>query len=338
MKSDSTAIEESSRFLQAFSNARARDFVNRLLRHNYTHGILTHHPNIATLNPATIQTNVDRLIDEIFHTIAAHQHHPEHLFPALRALSRSARPPSPVWFPEFGEAYDHYKHVNKLPRRMRQLENLIRGPALCDVGCGGGDWLLYARKNHPDIQQATGIDILDWRSPDAAQEIDFLQLDFADPKTVSPSLFDSATCLAVLHHVQPDRITTFLRGVATAIRPGGRLIVEEDVLLTPDDQQHPLLPQERMHALREHQPFFDEYLNLAPEHQFPVLVLIDLLGNSLSVGVPDMPFPFGFLRLTEWIALFSTCGFQVQQIIPAGFVTGNFNQSAHIFFQMERSA
>ncbi len=336
MKPDEICLQESIRFLEAFSKNQPRDFMARMLRHNYAQATLIHHPHPAALKPADIQRKTNALIDHLWGSIDACRHHPENLFAALRRLSRSAVHPAPCWFPEFCEAYDHYKHHTKLPRRMLQLRPLIQGPAFCDIGCGGGDWLLYAKHHHEAIREAIGIDTLDWRSAQVAGEIDFLPLDFSDPATVSPRRFDSATCLAVLHHVCPTRLAVFLRGIATTLRPGGFLVVEEDTLLDADDLRHPLLSEKQMQSLRREQPFFDEYLSMPLEQQSAVLILIDLLGNSLSVGVPDMPFPFGFRRLTDWVDLFTSSGFRLVRIIPAGFVAGNFNQSAHVFFQMER--
>lgn len=338
MKTNETSLQESVQFLTSFSHAHARNLVGRILRHNYAEGIFTHHPKADTLNKEEIQQKTDRLIDWIWKSIESCGSDPHTLFPVLRRLSRSAVPSSPVWFPEFSDAYHHYKHSTKLPRRMHQLGTLIQGPSFCDIGCGGGDWLLYAVRHHPSIREAVGIDVLDWRSEEVAGEIDFLELDFSKPKTVSPREFDSATCLAVLHHVVPNRIRTFLHGVSTALRPGGVLVVEEDVLLDASDIRHELLPAAPLQSLREAQPFFDEYLKLPVDQQYDVLVLIDLLGNALSVGVPDMPFPFGFRRLSVWLDLFMAAGFRIRRLIPAGFVAGNFNQSAHIFFQMERPA
>lgn len=336
MKSDDICLRESTRFLNAFAQIRPRNFMSHLLRRNYATAILTHHPRAASIDSGEIQRKADNLIDCLWASVESCQSRPADLFSVLRRLSRSATPQSACWFPEFCEAYDHYKHHTKLPRRMSQLHDLIPGPSFCDIGCGGGDWLLYAKHHHDSIREAVGIDTLDWRSEEVAGEIDFLPLDFSDPKTVSPRLFDSATCLAVLHHVPPERITVFLRGIATALRPGGWLVVEEDTLLDESDLRHPLLPRHAIQPLLEEQPFFEEYLSMPPEQQLAVLIMIDLLGNSLSVGVPDMPFPFGFRHLSDWVNLFTTSGFHVRQIIPAGFVAGNFNQSVHVFFQMER--
>jgi len=100
-------------------------------------------------------------------------------------------------------------------------------------------------------------------------------------------------------------------------------------------QTDKLIPgMEEFFALAD-QPLLEEYLGLDEQTQRDFTILNDYLANALSVGVPHMPFPFGFRTIPEWIEIFSRNGFDLNRIKVYGFQTGNFNQVCHVHFILD---
>jgi len=85
------------------------------------------------------------------------------------------------------------------------------------------------------------------------------------------------------------------------------------------------------------QPLLDEYVSLDLQSQRDFTILNDYLANALSVGVPEMPFPFGFHTVTDWLEIFSRNGFILNKLNILGFQPGNFNQACHVHFVLDKT-
>ena len=322
-------------FFEAFANPPALSFVKAMMVRNYSDAIMTHHPNKETLDRGEIQKKCEVLIRTIFRRLEDIKRHPQFLYDAMKSMSRGVAPREAIWFAEYQDAYQKYKHVDKLGKRDDILFPHVVGDSLVDIGCGGGDQVAYLKSNHSDqLQSVAGIDVLAWKTP--GLDIDYHTLDFSQPGTVAPERYDTGMLLAVLHHAgkSDQEFATFLDGVKTAVNR--RLIVEEDVLVTPEDLRRTDIPGlEEIYARREEQLNLDEYLELDPASQRAAMVIVDLLGNSLSVGVPDMPFPFGFRSLSNWVDTFTANGLKLDKVKVLGFQEGNFHQVCHVLFILD---
>ncbi|NJO02138.1 MAG: class I SAM-dependent methyltransferase, partial [Bacteroidia bacterium] len=294
--------------------------------------ILTHHPEADKLNAEAIHAQCNALVDSVFARLEQIQDTPVQIFPLFQQLSRSQQPRDAIWFPEFLEAYQHYKHHRKLLNRYRQLKPYLKGSSYCDIGCGGGDLVAFLGEYHPNFREVAGIDVLDWRSDAVRDRIDFQVLDFTQPHTHSQKQYDTLTCLAVLHHVgnTDEAMHVFLQNIKTALCPGGHLIIEEDVILPTAEIQASEDYQAQINVLQ--QAMLNELLAFEAPIQRDAIILIDFLANCLAVGVPEMAFPCGFRSIQDWTQLLLKNGFQLIETNIRGFVEGNFNQSAHVHF------
>jgi 2-polyprenyl-3-methyl-5-hydroxy-6-metoxy-1,4-benzoquinol methylase len=225
----------------------------------------------------------------------------------------------------------------KLKNRYRQLKPFIRGNSYCDIGCGGGDLVAYLLDTHDEFHIAAGIDIMDWRTEKVKQKIDFQMLDFSRSNTTSKKQYDTLTCLAVLHHTgnQKETMIRFLKNVQTAMKPGGRLIIEEDVIIPVRDQSLNRNIKSQLELLNTQQKFLSDFLQFDQDKQKNIIISIDFLANCLAVGVPEMPFPCGFQTLGDWISIFDNTTLKLIEVRIQGFVKNNFNQSCHVFFILE---
>jgi hypothetical protein len=180
---------------------------------------------------------------------------------------------------------------------------------------------------------SAGIDVVDWRTEILKKEIDFLLMDLSARGTASSRQFDTVTCLAVLHHVSSgdEDINLFLKNLKSTLKNNSTLIIEEDVIITREILANPEFVHD-IEVLESNQEYFREYIALDVNDQKDVLILIDFLANCLSVGVPQMAFPCGFRSIEQWMELFSSNHYRVNEVRIHGFVTGNFNQSAHATF------
>jgi len=142
------------------------------------------------------------------------------------------------------------------------------------------------------------------------------------------------TCLAVLHHVGNTDETQgiFLQNLHNALRTGGKLIIEEDVILPAEQVHNNAHYREQIVKLIPEQPILKTFLDQDAATQRDSIILIDFLANALAVGVPEMAFPCGFRSIDNWQDIFTRNGFSVEEVKIAGFVPGNFNQSSHVHF------
>ncbi len=334
-------LETASDFFEAFSNPAANEFVRQLMCKNYSAAIMTHHPQADSLNPDSIEARNRVLVNSIFQRIGDISKNPHFLFDIITSMSRKHSPRDAIWFPEFDQAYEAYKHLSKPAARDELLSPFVSGNSLVDIGCGGGDLAARFRDNHSDVltDGVAGIDVLDWKTP--GLDIDYHVLDFSREGAAAPRSYDTGMLLAVLHHAgkTDNELRTFLAGVGTAVDQ--RLIVEEDSIITEEDLS--ILARSNVAGIKEfertryEQPAFNKFLGFDHSTQKAVITIIDLLSNALSVGVPEMAFPFGFRSVTEWKDLFASCGFDLERIKALGFQPGNFNQTSHVLYILNKS-
>ena len=325
-------IDEASKFLLSFNNDRSREFVKRLMLQSYTEAILEHHPDI--ISKERIYSKCKYLIEETFGQIKKNIDHPERISALFNRLSRVNPKRASIWFEEFDCAYENYKHTKKLFIQLNNIKPFLKGNSYCDIGCGGGDLVYFLKNNFPQFKEYAGIDVIDWRTEEVKDSINFQMLDFSQPGTRSQKKYDTLTCIAVLHHVgnTAESISVFLQNVKSAISDNGRLIIEEDVILPISEIQSDNYYKEQVEEKMEDQPLFSEFIKFDKAVQMDVFILIDLLANALTGGISDMAFPFGFKTINEWNELFIENGFEIEDVCIKGFHTGLFNRSSHVYF------
>ena len=330
-------LTEALQFLTSFKNPEATRFLIPFLISNYNDAILAYHPNPETISPGNVHNKCTSLIETVFERINNIKNNPEKLFDLFYQLSRSNPDQDPIWFDEFLSAYQNYKHNKKLVNRYKQLSPYLTGSSFCDIGCGGGDMVASFLKQHDSFTHAAGIDIMDWRTDEIKELIEFQMLDFTKPGVSSEVQYDTLTTIAVLHHTgsSEENMITFLRNLMTAVKKGGRLIIEEDVIIPGTELVHHQDLVGQIEELKQEQRFLEPFLSFDQSTQRDIIILIDLLANCLSVGVPDMPFPCGFQTLDSWLGIFDKVGFNLREVRIQGFVQNNFNQSCHVFFILE---
>jgi len=328
--------DEASKFLLSFKNGRAREFVKRLMLHNYTDAVIEHYP--TTIAKDQVYSKCKNLTDEIFAQINKNINQPEHINALLNRLSRVNPKRASFWFTEFDCAYENYKHTNKILFQLNHLKPSLKGNSFCDIGCGGGDLVYFLKNNYPQFKEYAGIDVMDWRTEEVKDSINFQILDFSQPGTRSQKKYDTLTCLAVLHHVGNTRESTgiFLQNLKSAMSENGRLIVEEDVILPVSEIQSDHYFKKQVEERMQDQPLFSEFMKLGKADQKDVLILIDLFANALIGGISDMAFPFGFRTINEWNDLFIENGFELEDVQIKGFQMGLFNRSSHVYFILDK--
>jgi SAM-dependent methyltransferase len=326
--------KEAEQFLAAFRDSHARRLVYDMMTDHYADAILKNHPRTASLDPDQIRNRTRQLCSILFNEIEQMGDDPARLYPLLTRISRGHHPMPDFWFREFNEAYDHYRHHRKLEIKLNQLIPFLGEGDYADIGCGGGDLVCHLKDNYRKFSSFTGIDVMDWRSETVKGKMDFRVFNFAKPEGIRPGKFHFATCMAVLHHVGHDdaSLDYFLSNVRRSLHHGGRLLVEEDVILPAAEIEAERMYRVQADQLKKEQPLFPGYLALDPQQQKHALILIDVLANSLTVGVPEMDFPFGFRTINGWAALFREAGFATEKIRINGFVGGTFNRSSHVVY------
>jgi len=282
---------EAKRFLEAFADESAGGLVEEMLLRHYANAVIEHHP--GPVDRELVYKSTRKLRDEILVWMDRIRERPGVVDAVLQKLSRTIPFPHPMWFEAFNLAYEHYKHERKLPLKTKRIEAWFTGDSFCDVGCGGGDLIYYISRNYPGFREFAGIDVLDWRTDAIRNSINFQMLDFSRSGAKSSVQYDTLSCIAVLHHVgqKVGDISTFLRNLRTALRPGGRLIIEEDVMLPSEELARNPQLMEQAERISGEQPLFGKFLNLDTEAQKNVLILVDILANALTGELPIWPSP-----------------------------------------------
>jgi SAM-dependent methyltransferase len=107
----------------------------------------------------------------------------------------------------------------------------LDGARLIELGCGPGTWAPYL----PNVATYVGVDrnprhIARARARDALPGARFICADVADPGfLVDEAPFDVALIVGVVHHLTDAQAAAALDGLASRLRPGGRLLVVEPV-------------------------------------------------------------------------------------------------------------
>ena len=140
----------------------------------------------------------------------------------------------PLWGPGVTSTVGAAAHINALVAEAAE-QALGQAPAqVRDLGCGVGGTLLHLARQWPEARLG-GLTLSAAQVQIAQQHLDarhlrgrvsILHSDFALPTTLPPA--DLA--LAIESHVHCDSAASFLRAVQLHLRPGGVLIIADDML------------------------------------------------------------------------------------------------------------
>jgi 2-polyprenyl-3-methyl-5-hydroxy-6-metoxy-1,4-benzoquinol methylase len=120
---------------------------------------------------------------------------------------------------------EYHKHV-VLPGVVRLLD-VSAGQQILDVACGQG---VLCRILQGLGANVTGIDaagpLIDRARERTKEGVRYFTGDareVGDHPGIAPGTFDSATCVLAIQNIHP--LPTMLRGIAKALKPGGRLVI-----------------------------------------------------------------------------------------------------------------
>lgn len=325
-------------FMNAFSNKNARDFVQKTMIDHYTEAIMYHHLQKQNLNEIDIRQKVTLLVNYIFSELVKISSNPTKLYELMQQLGRKQNPRSDFWFKEFDEAYDYYKSNSKLPFIGSFLLPNLRGvKSIIDFGCGDGEIDVYIRQQL-GLPEISGVDILDWRS--AKNKLDpafkFYTQDFSmTSNAIEIPAHEVGVMHAILHHVSrnPGKVIEYLQRAKQVITK--KFLVVEDVLYSDEDEQATLSGIESLHNAAISQPHFAEFLTYSVVDQRAVIIILDLLSNSLAMGVPEMNFPFGAQQLSTWVDIFAKAGLKLNKVQLLGFQDHLFHRMSQCLFVLE---
>jgi 2-polyprenyl-3-methyl-5-hydroxy-6-metoxy-1,4-benzoquinol methylase len=116
----------------------------------------------------------------------------------------------------WGKAFDYYFR-GWLPKQNDAM--------IADLACGDGNLLYFFKRR--GYTHTSGVDI----SPEQVQiakqvNPGVVEADVIDFLETRPETFDLITGLDIIEHLQKDEILRFLDGCLTALKPGGRLILQ----------------------------------------------------------------------------------------------------------------
>jgi 2-polyprenyl-3-methyl-5-hydroxy-6-metoxy-1,4-benzoquinol methylase len=116
----------------------------------------------------------------------------------------------------WGRAYDYY---------FRKWLPKDKGASIIDLACGGGK-LLYFFKKH-NYNNITGVDISPEQVMVSSQVCPHVyEANLLDFLASHPSTYDLITGIDIIEHFTKDETLLFLDRCFTALKPGGRIILQ----------------------------------------------------------------------------------------------------------------
>ena len=142
--------------------------------------------------------------------------------------------------------------------RLSRIGKYVReGDTILDLGCG---WQAYLLRHLSDkIKYGLGLDY-DVESNKILENVKIMKFDFYNKFPFKDQTFDKVFMLAVLEHMELDKIMDLFREIKRVIKKGGKLI-----LTTPTPASKPLLEflAFKMHIISrlevsDHKKYYDE--------------------------------------------------------------------------------
>jgi SAM-dependent methyltransferase len=289
-----------------------RPEVFRFAQRNITEGYVDCVPEYAAAMRA--------LLEETFALLERGSEDGERFGQTLSAIyERVFRKEDPDFW--FNRVYRDYKREYKPGRRFSELQPLLLGQRILDLGCGNGLTSL-ALEQHG--YRAFLTDVLDYRDA-RARHLPFQTMTDAGAIPFSGERFDTAVIFAVLHHVQEENIIALLKNLRATCR---RVIIEEDTYQVPEH-----LPG--LKKVLEKDRFLRDFMLLDPADQLGFLMFMDYFANTLTQGITAMHIPFNFKTVKAWQHMFAEYGFSVNRTIVKGFQPKLFNRSCHVWFVLD---
>ncbi len=112
----------------------------------------------------------------------------------------------------------------RLKRRNFLYEFYFKNKKTIDIGCGGGEFLLYDKKN------IHGVDLNDVVIKKLADKGFFVRLASADKIPYSDGEFDMAHCHNVIEHLTPKVAHGMLLEASRVLKKGGLFVLSSEVV------------------------------------------------------------------------------------------------------------
>ncbi len=117
----------------------------------------------------------------------------------------------------------------------------LRPSSVLDVGCGDGKFTYELRKQSPTNTTILGIDYSE-HAIRFARAFDvkgaYNTVDMLSEISDQSSLFEVATLIEVLEHIEPNQIQTFLKNICKFLTTNGYLIITVPSDTTPTNPKH----------------------------------------------------------------------------------------------------
>jgi 2-polyprenyl-3-methyl-5-hydroxy-6-metoxy-1,4-benzoquinol methylase len=165
-----------------------------------------------------------------------------------------------------------FRYIGGLLVVLDQLKQMSF-ESLIDIGCGDGRFIQELQAIYPNARilgidySAHAISMAQAMNPQGAYRQANVILEDLD------ELFDVATCIEVLEHIPLNDVSSFIKGLASTIRPGGTLVLTVPHINLPTSKKH-------------YQHFSSEKLLdvLGEDFEGFVFIPFDLMQKTVALG------------------------------------------------------
>ena len=281
-------------FSRAFQNPVSKEFQKNALSWQFYHAILSHHSFGSNLSADLIKAKTSQLINLLFYQLSQ-----KDFEKAAELFS------SPFIFDEFSNAYGNFVNFRHPKKRQTFLSPYFYGQSLAFIG-----------KEDPLLKHL----ILDSRPH-------FSQMSSIS-NTGTLKRHDSALITSFLHNM-PDP-----KAMLNNISSSGfkRLFVEEEVLVSKEDQALPLPGINEIWVAALQSPFMKVFLQMSIEEQLQSCRIAEFIEELCMHADHNVAFLGQFNTIAYWVKLFTETGWRVDKIKFFGFSQDEFKPVCKALF------
>ncbi|RKY38620.1 MAG: hypothetical protein DRP72_01475, partial [Candidatus Omnitrophota bacterium] len=216
------------------------------------------------------------------------------------------------------------------------LDEIKENSVFIDIGCGNHALahqivkdMLNEGKNKEFIPTIIGVDFPERESikigyPD---KIKYIQQDINNPGKIpieGKEIADKILIICALHHMQKDIIYSILDEAKRLLKPEGRVIIVEDVVLKNKE------PKSDKEGLAS------KVKQLNEEERKIAFTIFDWHANHVIGGNTYVPITGNYFSEEEWRKIFSEIGFEVEEEVYIGVYEKKFSNLPHSVFILKR--
>lgn len=228
----------------------------------------------------------------------------------------------------YHDVYIEYKSKVRYNTTFNLIKGYIKeGDIIADVGSGNGELGRVIADNIKDTR-VIAMDVVDPRKQTGYRphsRVKVIKQPSNDKIPLPDNSADKVIFSAVFHHDTPKITDKLLAEAKRALKPNGRIIILEDVVLKS------IPPRNNEGGL------IDKLKKLTDEERKSVISIFDWHANHVVVGETKIPMALNYQTEEEWNRTFARAGFKIKTKDFVGVYKGKVHCHPHTVFVLKKA-